>query len=385
VSPPIGAVRPVYVPFSGTADSKGNFTITLPGVRAIFWTCVKVIARVSVPASANWELDLNGAPADFANGPQMAIGPILVPPSSSLQIIGTGALAGSAIVGTVIGQEAADPADLSYTLAPSTISVATFQLTSKLTPDYVVAANTSDSRVVTISPGMQVLSIFPTVSAGSGTVQITVTGVQSGFIYFKANVGVAAGSVAAPLRILTDFSIDQSLTVVVDSTIAGHPTNPVTIRITGGPNPVDLVTANIQDSLGFTINAILGRDAANNVLLVSLSNANPAPWQAAQSSVPIASAIAAGNNIAGITAVAGKTIFLHTVNLNLDAASGGNDLRLYDGPVVNNVEIGRISGISTTPGYQDFKGRPLTISNGLSIQANGAAFTIRGTITFSQV
>jgi hypothetical protein len=117
-------------------------------------------------------------------------------------------------------------------------------------------------------------------------------------------------------------------------------------------------------------------------LLVSLANAFPAPWQAADHTVEVADALANGGTVTKIAGVPGFRIFVHTITLGFDAASAGNDLQILEGGATGTSR-GRISAATVAPPAQDWKGRTFAAGNGLTLKANGAALTPRGTIAYT--
>jgi hypothetical protein len=367
--------------WSGTFDPNGNLTVNLVPFAAYDATLI-----VAGQAQGNpiWSLLKNGAFLMPGTGPQVGLGPIYVKAKETLTIKLTGGLPATQVNGTIWGNqsEAANGSDLPPLTPQAVGSQQSFQQSTLLRPAYSLAANMVDSRNVNITPGMQVITLYLTainVLSHVNTCTLTLTGVSTGFQYFTGNITIqtlAGGSLVE--RVLVDFAMDSQFTVKI-STGAGN-LDPITVYVLGGPNPVDQVTANIQDSLGFNINTTPGRDNVND-LEVTMSNAFAAPWQAPNlAPVLINATIGIGADLALIAAVGGKAVYLFGCAIGMDVAGQGLSIQDTASTVYHSFE-----GITTTPNPFLGFGTPLPLGLGAKLHNGGAAaLTVRGSLVASQ-
>lgn len=261
--------------------------------------------------------------------------------------------------------------------------LATYQQGQLLTPVYTVAANTvPPAKRITIQPGMQVLSIFqwgPTPLTQNPFVsRTTVTGVTTGYPYQKSMHSYTNPD--TPLRILVDYAYETQFDLIVDTTWAPVPDKPVSVAILGGPNPVEQIMANIQDSSGYPITT----DFKAN-LQATLANANPAPWQAAnQPPLNLGLAVAANTTTVLIPGIVGQRIYLHELSFQFTGTGTANGNFNDDGGAGTS-RFSWNDGIRG-PFTMNFKGAPLPVGAAFRITnatAVGSQF-LNGSLSYSQ-
>lgn len=213
---------------------------------------------------------------------------------------------------------------------------------------------------------------------------VGIFGDQTDIEYFSTTVlGAATAVEAVPFDpsdttvqvILTAAAGEQSKIDVLAWPIALS----VAVRQNAGDSPISVLVFDPSTDQAVTIDT--GLDGTEAMLGVSQFLANPAPWQAAKSSVRIQSALAANGTVTPVAAVAGQTIYVHSISVVFDAAVATNNLDVLDG--AGGTAVGTISCSVQAPPAQDWKGRPLTKGNALQLKAS-AALAVRGTLTYTQ-
>ena len=213
--------------------------------------------------------------------------------------------------------------------------------------------------------------------------EIEMIGNTTNWVYFLTTQGGNVGS--PPARLLDPSDTSINVTLVAN---ASHPSQIDVIAFLVSPavliaqGPGDFVSAELVAFSGGAIDTELEL-ATNRLLAATLSQSFAPPWLGEPQSVEVASALANGGTVTPIAGVAGKTIYVLMIALGFDAASAGNDLQILDGGAAGTSR-GRISAASVNPPAQFWQGRHMSSGNGLTLKANGAALTPRGTITYRQ-
>ena len=248
--------------------------------------------------------------------------------------------------------EAELPPDPGHLLAQSQFNL--IQLLGSIT----AGAGGNKTTTFTLPAGTQAIRIVPDAQSGFAPSQVIVQGGTTSNQY-----ALLTGPLANAIYIIpVDVSIDTTLKIQLTSPVGGS--SKIWVSATSVPESVSII------------------QLPNGVLNVFNSGFG-AFWQAARLTTDATGSIAAGATVTEIAGVASQFVYMHTINLDIDTASPGNDIYYLDG--AGGTIIGRTSLVTTTPGYQDWKGRFLTLGNGFAIKnPNGGPVIVRGTLSYSQ-
>lgn len=285
---------PVSVPFSGTTDASGNFTLTKQ-VRASYWSLVKVVALAA--GNGAWAVTAaGGIPLDFANGPRCSVGPFIVAPGDELTVSVFAATPSATVQGNIIGKQFPDQASAAeaLVLTSNPLSVST---TSPIRVVAKLAVPGNGGSVSTVLPiSADILGIgYLRATDASSIALIQITGNNSNGSYILTNT--------APLRQRNEFDpVDTSVTVTVTTNVGSIATTVWILAYSADP------IASIDNVAGGLLNVTFG-------------TSSPAVWQAADNFVDVPSTNIANN--ATLTLIAGvalKSIYLHHYWFSQDAA-----------------------------------------------------------------
>lgn len=229
---------------------------------------------------------------------------------------------------------------------------------------------------------LMVVGTDQTFFAGGG--HVDVTGETSNQTYFGSEVFETSPS-TIPVEGALYFRyipVDATVRAVYDATAAVS----VDFWMFALPTPTAVTVINslravLEDSIGDLVYAAAER--TTDVLVgVSLSKANPAPWQAANKvPVEISSAIAAGANLTLVSAVNGTTVWLHDLTIMFDSVVTTAFIELQDsGGTGYHMTIAS----SLTPPPKSFHGAPLPVNLGARLHnAGSSTINVRGSFSYS--
>jgi hypothetical protein len=110
---------PFSRPFKGLTDGTGSVTLRIPPVSHVAFFSGYVVGVAPAPGATFNILDEAGNLVAGAGGITNAIGPLRLNPGDRAQLAVTGALPGVPINCMLLGDVAADPADLGHIVAPT--------------------------------------------------------------------------------------------------------------------------------------------------------------------------------------------------------------------------------------------------------------------------
>lgn len=330
---------PLSIPWVATTDANGNATFTTTP-NASYMSSITVAGQA--PGNPIWTIFRSGQFLIPGAGANVALGSIIFNPGDKLTVTVVGSTPNSQITGTLWGYVSTtnDGSDLETAQQQTQLSGAfpTFQQASKLVPNYTVTANAVNTTTVTISPGMQVITVYVFGQPDGSKYGFSIVGHQTGFEYASYTftiAGVAGNNI--PNRILVDYAFETQFDITIDASVAGHPAGTTTVAVLGGPNPVDQVNANIFDSESFTLRSTSG--ALNTFITngsLPVANSSPASWQSPSTYLATSVSVTAGvykNVIARVGA--GTNFYLFWARFDIDAASGAVFAAGTDGATAN--------------------------------------------------
>src|SRR5579884_432510 len=423
--------------WSGETDANGNLTVTV--IPSSTWATLLTVSG-QAKGTPFWAVYRNYGFLLPGAGPMVALGPIYCAPNEQLQIVITGATPGTPVTGTIWGLQSttSDGSDLPLTAALSnstvtevsggTIDIAagtvdigtvqgnvpvvnaagtqlTTQQPTKLLGTVTAPAGTNAvEKTLTLDPGALAIGILASYTGGNGNpTGYRIDGISTGQTYLDVNTSSPGFNDGGGLYVVR---VPQAADAQVKVTLSPSPNqqtqilvleffDPVLVSVFQNPTDpihVDLSALENEQIGGSNVfgtqlleairSAIQGPFGPTYDLGVSLAHAAPAPWQAPTTSMAVHQAFAANTDYTMIAGVAGKRIYVHTINLVWEATSQW-ELVFYDGPSSGNIVIGELSLFTVAPPPIDFKVRPLSVGNGLVFRSNGNV-NARGTITWSQ-
>jgi hypothetical protein len=215
-----------------------------------------------------WQIFKNSSFLLPGAGPQIGVGPVYVRANERITIKVTGSLPLSSVSGTIWGTistiSQGDDLPLQVPQVGGTFPVfnpsARLSLTGiinaptvKQAPFVLIAALSAlQGFTFNISPGMQEVSIWLVNQSGtSSQVPLVLTGITTSYSYFNGNApSSGANTTTLPTRVLVDYAFEPQLQLTVDNSLNN---SAITLFITGGQNSVEVVEAQITDSVGGSI------------------------------------------------------------------------------------------------------------------------------------
>lgn len=366
-------MRPILIPIAAKTDANGAATINVGLERTGDWRSVKIALGTTGPAE--WAAVQSGVPVTYGRGRRVTLGPELLQPDDTLQVVITGGPVLAQITGSVSGiggsmQEVID----GFKPAPNTIALDTSQPRLKLFPDgttpptsattasfTVAGSSTSATQRFTLPAGTVAIRLLASASGLLFTYSLLVVGNQSGEQYFGSPT--SPGSVTPvptptlPFTIPVEIDWDTGLSIVVTNTS----TNPIS----------------------FFVSALFAPEAPGQAgSAQSVTMPSPESWQA-PNRVPVIinNNIAAGANAVIIAAATGVTLRIFAVSVGIDAVAAANALLLQD-TAGSNYHVFQTGAIIMNPfwGYavQWPPGLGLRISN-----PGAAGVLVRGSVVYS--
>lgn len=212
MSSPFYGLMPVSLPFSGTTDANGNFSITLRP-RAAFWVTGKIVGKVTSGFPA-WEVTDGVIPIGVGNGPRAEIAGIAVPPGASIIVNVVAAQPNVAVTGRFVGVQGPtmESAASAFVAAPNTISASINAPQVLLGSLSVPGDNGVHNQSFILPAGTHDVAVGGTAFAGL-LVSLTIVGDQSGLNYLSISGALAANLVGGIFRAQILSSLDSSVTV----------------------------------------------------------------------------------------------------------------------------------------------------------------------------
>jgi hypothetical protein len=279
--------------------------------------------------------------------------------------------------------EQALPADPGHLLQQASFGQATLIDTALgVTPGGGAVTHTG----IAIPAGTQTLLVIgtdQTFFAGGGHVDLT--GEVTNETYFGSEPFPTSPSTVPVSGILyfPAIPVDTTVKVIYDAVAAVRvnfwmfalPTVPAVSVI----NEIKTV---LMDSLGSLLSTPTEL-AADPLLGVTLSGANPAPWQAPRSVVTFNASIASGGNSIIIAAAGGVTLYLHHFTIGDDGANAAARYHFQD-TTGADLDIYVTTNVRGIKAVGSFGGLKLTTGRGVRIlQAGAAASFISGKLTYT--
>ena len=343
-------MRIVRVDLASTTDVNGNATIIVPLPFTGAWYDLKFSLQISQPSE--WALSVSGTTVTYGRGRRVTLGPELIQDGETVTISVSGGPPNAAIIGSANGK-AGHPDEIlaGFTMSPNTIA-----LDVSTQPPVVGTLKDTNPHTLPLPAGTVAVGYSPRTASGVIT-QVTITGVQTGIVYFNDTLSRLQ---AIPVPQLIDTA-DTSITCQANG---ANPASPVDILAWGVP-------------------------------VIQFSqlppSAKPLPWQAATSSTTSRVAPGLNTDFTIVAGASGQTIYVHDVVVNTNSGTTW-EVDLWDGPSANNVKIADLfQGILTAVGVGspvewDGHGRPLATGNALvgTLAGGDVGSTIFGTYGYSQ-
>lgn len=201
-------VTTINLPVSAVADANGT-AVTQLIVRQAQSSSVWLTAQVSGPIPS-WQLLVDGQVQASGQGANINIGPVFVPPGSTLKINVSGCTPGATMSGSVAGAAGDTPQELQQA-APSATG-AFYETPQRVIGTFTAAAGTNQFYgPFTLPSGTQSVAIAYLGSAANISVSGFTTGVSWGV---WSNPGQAGQILIAPVL----YALDTQVQVIVNAT-----------------------------------------------------------------------------------------------------------------------------------------------------------------------
>lgn len=364
-------MRPVRIDITGTTDANGAFSQVIRLDKTGEWRNLKVAIGTTAPAE--WSLSVSGTPVTYGRGRRVTLGPELLQPFDTLTVACVGGPANTALQGSCAGLAGSEGEILpGYVPAPNTIALDVTAPRVQLWPDgtpapqrtgasFTVGTNASVSDNFTLPSGILELRIGANASGLNFTWGLQVVGNQSGQVYFPNAAGQVGqpANFFLPVTVAIDPEWDKSVTVTVTNFSLA--------------TPINIFVA--------TVAAVEAVEVRNQVPL-TITIPTPAPWQAAAASAVLdGSTVANGATLTLVAALAGEFVYVHDVDLKLNAA-GNFLLDRSDG---TRVAAGQAPSAGLPAIAWDGKGIAGLGNTALRVNNNsGASITVLGTVGYNQ-
>ena len=370
------------IDLSGTTDASGNLTISrIPS--PAYWCSLKVIAQVA--GNAIWIVQVNGRAVDFGRGARTNLGPVLVQPRDQLTIQVLEGQQLSPVQIKLLGIIAPTVGELLLNLSqvPNTIAL------DVAAPQQLIGSVSGTANQVVgpinfpVPPGTQSIGYLVHSDSGNDTPRnIQILGHQSNNAYASGVVASNQGGAQWYPFAVTDLSVDVTLSTNLAS--------PSQVDILASP----LVAAlDVEQAFGTVLKTVI-TDAGGtpltvdspavgvSLLGVSLADANPPPWLAAQSVVEIRANVANGANLSLITGTAGLRVWLHDFFISTDTAVTALEWQEDAGGTAFGAMRSSVAGALA---WGSFKGAPRTTGQGIRLNNfSGGAVTLFGHLTYTK-
>lgn len=368
-------MRPIFIPVVGTTDATGAATLQIPLERTGDWRNVKFVLQTS--GSAEWAVLKTGSPINFGRGRRVTLGPELLEPQDTVTVSVSGGPPSAAITGSVSGKGGAASEIIGdFVPAPNTIALDVSSPLELLGTITTVGNGDTVSASFPIRPGTQGIAyIFYSGASGfNAPLQIQAGGDQTHQLnLFAGGAGLPAPNSAGSGRW---YPVDKNANCSVTSNTGSVGTTKAQVAffaLTYDPTSI------INDTL--SSQSIFGDGAGN--LQVTQEFATPAPWQAAITSAVVdGSTVANGATLTLVAALVGEFVYVHDVDLKLNAA-GNFVIDRSDG---SRVAAGQAPSAGLPAIAWDGRGGAGLVA-GLSLRINnnsGASITVLGTVGYAQ-